>query len=116
MEEIQVTYKVLGFEEAGETSFYMEVSEKQYEKLEDAEFEGEFLDSDYLSENMRGLHKKILKAIRNNMEEEGLEPGDGMVEKTLPWGAKYKEHEEGADHSLMEILAEDEDIEYEITI
>lgn len=115
MEEIEITYTVLGFEEAGETTFDMEVSDRQYERLEDAELDGELLDSDYISENMPGLHKKILKAIRENMEEEGLEPGDGMVEKRRLFGA-YKEYEEGADHSMMAVLADDDDIEYEITI
>lgn len=116
MEDIEITYTVLGFEEAGETTFDMEVSDRQYERLEDAELDGELLDSDYMSDNMPGLHKKILDAIRENMEEEGLESGDGMVEKKLPWGATYKEYEEGADHSMMEVLADDEDIEYYITI
>lgn len=116
MEDIEITYTVLGFEEAGETTFDMEVSGRQYERLEDAELDGELLDTDYISENMPGLHKKILKAIRDNMEEEGLEPGDGMVEKRLPWGATYKEHVDGADHSMMEVFADDDDIEYEITI
>lgn len=61
MEEIEITYKVLGFEEAGETSFDMEISEKQYERLSDADDEGELLDSDFLSEEMPGIHKKILR-------------------------------------------------------
>ena len=115
MEEIEITYKVGGCEEAGETSFDMEISEKQYERLSDADDEGELLDSDFLSEEMPGIHKKILKAIRENMEEESLNPDDGKVEKTTCWGARYKEYSSSADHSLMEI-ADDEDIEYEVSL
>lgn len=115
MEEIEITYTVLGFEDAGETTFSMEISEKQYERLSDADDDGELLDSDFLSEEMPGIHKKILKAIRENMEEESLNPNDGMVEKTTCWGARYKEHSEGADHSFMEI-ADDDDIEYEVAL
>lgn len=115
MEEIEITYKVWGFEEAGETTFYMEISEKQYERLSDADDEGELLDSDFLGEEMPGIHKKILKAIRENMEEESFNPDDGKVEKRTCWGARYKEYSSGADHSLMEI-ADDDDIEYEVNL
>ena len=83
---IEITYTVFGFDEAGETSFDMEVSDHLYNKLQDAEDEGEMLDSDYISEEMPGIHRKILKAIRENMEEEGMNPDDGMIEKRYPWG------------------------------
>lgn len=115
MEEIEITYKVWGFEEAGETTFYMEISEKLYERLSDADDEGELLDSDFLSEEMPGIHKKILKAIRENMEEESFNPDDGKVEKRTCWGARYNEYSSGADHSLM-VIASDEDIEYEVNL
>lgn len=112
MEEIEITYRVSGFEVAGETTFFMEISEEQYQRLSDAE---EILDSYTLSEEMPGIHKKILKAIRENMEEEGLNPNDGLVKKRTNWGAPYEEYSEGADHLLMSI-SDDEDIEYEINL
>lgn len=34
---IEITYTVFGFDEAGETSFDMEVSDHLYNKLQDAE-------------------------------------------------------------------------------
>ena len=37
---IEITYTVFGFDEAGETSFDMEVSDHLYNKLQDAEDEG----------------------------------------------------------------------------
>lgn len=113
---IEITYTVFGFDEAGETSFDMEVSDHLYNKLQDAEDEGEMLDSDYISEEMPGIHRKILKAIRENMEEEGMNPDDGMIEKQYPWGAHYKEYNSDASHMEMYNMAEDDDIEYSVTI
>ncbi len=113
---IEITYTVFGFDEAGETSFDMEVSDHLYNKLQDAEDEGEMLDSDYISEEMPGIHRKILKAIRENMEEEGMNPDDGMIEKRYPWGAHYKEYSSDASHMEMYNMAEDDDIEYSVTI
>ena len=116
MNEIEVTYTVFGFEEAGETSFDMDVSDNLYNKLQDAEECGESLDSDYISEEMPGIHRKILKAIHENMEEEGLNPDDGKIEKRLPWGATYREDCPGASHMEMYNMAEDDDIEYSVTV
>lgn len=70
---IEVTYSVFGHDELGETTFDMDVSEAVYENLQDAEDEGDYLDSDFISENWKGIHKKIVKAIRQNMEEESLD-------------------------------------------
>lgn len=116
MNEIEITYTVFGFEEAGETSFDMDVSDSIYNKLQDAEDEGELLDSDYISEEMPGIHRKILKAIRKNMEEECLNPDDGKIEKHTPWGTTYMEDCLEASHEEMSYMADDDDIEYTITI
>ena len=116
MEEIEITYSVFGFDEADETTFSMEVSDNLYEKLQDAEDEGNLLDSDYISEEMKGIHKKILKAIRHNMEEEGLEPDDGIIENKTCWGASNKEYSLDASHSFIHDMAEDDDIEYSIDL
>lgn len=113
---IVITYSVAGYEEAGETSFDMDVSDSIYENLQNAEDEYEFLDSNFISVNMKGVHKKILKAIRENLEDESMNPYDGMVEKSMPWGYKYKEYEPAHSHSEMNISAEDDDIEYEVSL
>jgi len=113
MEEIEITYSVFGFED---TTFSMEISEKLYDKLDDAESDGELLDSEYISEAMPRLHKNIIKAIRNNIEECSLDPDDGLIEKSTSWGAKYKEYSDAADHSWMDALTDDDDIEYSIEL
>ena len=113
---IEITYTVFGFDEAGETTFEMDVSDSVFNKLQDAEDEGETLDSDYVSENFERIHKMILKAIRENMEEESLDPDDGKVEKMTSWGYKYKEDCPATSHSDMNILADDDDIDYSISL
>ena len=111
---IEITYTVIGFDELGETTFDMEVSNRVFQKLQDAEDEGEYLDSEYISENMHKIHKKILRAIRNDMEEKGMDPDDGMVEKRYSWGAPYKEYNPVVSYSEMQCIADDEDIDYTI--
>ena len=113
---IEVTYTVMGFGEAGETTFDMDVSEKVYDTLQEADDEGELLDSEYISENHRNIHRKILKAIRENMEEESMDPEDGTIEKRLPWGATFREDCPGASHAEMLTETEDDDIEYSIEL
>ncbi len=113
---IEIVYTVNGYDEAGETSFDADVSDSVYESLENAESSGEFLDSDYISENLEGIHKKILKAIRKNMEEESWNSDDGKVDKRMPWGFTYKEDCSGASHEDMLDFAEDDDIEYTISL
>ena len=55
---IEITYTVFWFDEAGETTFDMDVSDSVFNKLQNAEDEGEILDSDYMSENFERIHKK----------------------------------------------------------
>ena len=50
------------------------------------------------------------------MQEEGLNPDDGKKEKRLPWGATYMEDCPEASHMEMYNMAEDDDIEYTITV
>ena len=116
MNEIEVTYTVLGFEEAGETSFYTEVSDRIYDKLQDAEDDGGYLDSYYIAEEMPGIHRIILGRIRENMAEEGLDPDDGKIERHTLLGGGDKEDCFEASHSLMHGLADDDDIEYTIML
>ena len=115
-ETIEITYTVFGFDEVGETSFDMDVSEHTYERLQDAEDDGETLDSDYISYEMDNLHDKILRAIRENMRDYDIyDPDDGMTKKTMPWGYTYKEKDESRSHSSMQYV-DDDDIEYEISL
>lgn len=111
---IEITYSVLGYEEAGETTFDMDVNEKDKRWLSGAEDDGEYLDSDYISENRVGLHKRILRAIRKDMEERSLDADDGMVAKR--YASLVKEYHQEASHQDMSNFAEDEDIEYTLTL
>lgn len=113
MEEIEITYSAFGF---NESTFTMEISDNLYEKLEDADLDGEYLDSDYISENKPRIHKQIIRAIRNDMEDKTLEPDEGFVEKVRKHKSKYKEYLEAADHNLMDVLTDDDDITYEIEL
>lgn len=69
-ETIEVSYSVIGYDDFGDNTFEMDIKERDYNWLTDKEDDGEYLDSDYVSENRRGLHKRILWAIRKNMEDE----------------------------------------------
>ena len=66
-ETIEVSYAILGDDEE---TIDVEVKERDYEWLTNKDEDGEHLDSDFLSENRRGLHKRILRAIREHIEEE----------------------------------------------
>ena len=65
-ETIEVSYAILGDDEE---TIDVEVKERDYEWLTNKDEDGEYLDSDFLSENRRGLHKRILRAIREHIEE-----------------------------------------------
>lgn len=113
---IEITYSVFGYDEIGETSFELDVSDKVYDKLQEAEDDGEDLDSDFISNDLGKIHHIILRAIRENMAELAMEPDDGMVEKRLPWGFTYKEKDENLSHDNMLIMADDDDIEYYVEL
>ncbi len=114
-ETIEVSYTVLGYDRLGETTFDMDVKEKEYEWLSEKEGEGEYLDSDFISENRRGLHKRILKAIRNNMKDEACDPDDGMVEYVSS-AIHRRDFFEDASYDYASDFADDDDIEYTITL
>lgn len=86
---IEVSYTVLGYGSLYEISIDVEVKERELKWLTKQEEEGEYLDSDFISENLRSLHKRILRAIRENIE-----------------------FEQGDDDSMID----DDDIVYTITI
>ncbi|MBO7418885.1 MAG: hypothetical protein J6U14_08140 [Bacteroidaceae bacterium] len=113
-ELIEITYSVDGFAAVGETTFTKCVSESIYNKLRNIEDEGETLDSLYLSEHKKGLHKYIIRAIRENMLEEGLSPDDGMIEKGTILFGKYSEFHPEASYKYMHDMAMEDEIEYTI--
>lgn len=116
MGKLEITYTVWGFDEVGETTFEMDVSENTYERLQRAEDDYEMLDQDFISSEMYSLHKKILRKIRKNMEEESwLDPDDGMIEKRTSWGHSYKEYNDSLSHDSMR-FASDYEIEYTIEL
>lgn len=84
-ETIEISYTILCREDLGENTFDMDVKERDYDWLTDKEEEGEYLDSDFISENRRGLHKRIVKAIRQNMEEELFEETFSLVDDEIEY-------------------------------
>ena len=67
-ETIEVSYTVYGHDDLDEVSVDVEVKERELEWLTEKDEDGEYLDSEYISENRRGLHKRILRAIREDIE------------------------------------------------
>lgn len=67
---IEVSYTVSGYDDLDEIGIDVEVKERELEWLTEKDEDGEYLDSDYISENRRSLHKRILKAIREDIEFE----------------------------------------------
>lgn len=112
---IEITYSVFGYDRLGETTFDIEVKDKEYEWLQNAEGEEGELTSGYISENRPSLHKRIIKAIRNNMKDEACDPDDGLVE-TYVSGVHRKDFYEDASYDYASDFAEDDDIEYTVTL
>ena len=67
-ETIEVSYTVYGHDDLDEVSVDVEVKERELEWLTEKDEDGEYLDSEFISENRRGLHKRILRAIREDIE------------------------------------------------
>ena len=93
----------------------MEVKDKEYDWLQNTEEEEGELTSDYISENRPGLHKRIIKAIRKNMKDEACNPDEGLVE-TYVSGVHRKDYQEDASYESASDIAEDDDIEYTVTL
>ena len=69
-ETIEVSYSVLGYNEIGETTFDVDIKESDFDWLTKKDDDGEYLDYNFIAENRRSLHKRILRAIRENIEDE----------------------------------------------
>lgn len=111
LNSIEVTFSVFGYDELRDTTFDMKVKDSDYEWLQDAEE----LESDHISKNRERLHKKIIRAIRENMKERALDPDDGIVEVYVS-GSHRKEFHEQASNDYANSFAEDDDIEYTVTL
>ena len=90
------------------------LSDRDLRRLKAADDNGEYLDSDYISEHMNSIHNKIIEAIREDLELKSGDPHDGMVEVHHPpayWGWE-KVH---ASHQEMS-LADEYEIEYTVDV
>lgn len=113
-ETAEITYSFIG-SDAPEDSFEMELSEKDADKLKEAEEKGEFLDSNYISENLRSIHRKILNSIREGLESKTGDPHDGMKEVYYPpayhgWEKAHDSHQD-----LLDTFSDDS-VEYEVEL
>lgn len=107
-----VSYSVL---DAPEEECDLEnLSDRDLRRLKAADDNGEYLDSDYISEHMRSIHDKIIEAIREDLELKSGDPHDGMIERRTAWGATYWEKDH-ASHQEMS-LADDYEIEYTVDV
>lgn len=113
-EFVEITYSVFGYDEAGETTFEWSPGKGDLQWMEEAEDEGELLDSDYISESNPQLHGRILKTIRKNMEELGEDDDDGMVAR--PYASLCKDFHPSASHMHMHEFADEDDVEYSVVI
>ena len=107
-----VTYSVMDAPE--EECDLDNLSDRDLQRLKAADDNGEYLDSDYISEHMHSIHNKIIEAIREDLESKSGDPHDGMVEVHHPpayWGWE-KVH---ASHQEMS-MADDFEIEYTVDI
>lgn len=107
-----VTYSVLDAPE--EDCDLDNLSIRDLQRLKAADENGEYLDSDYISEHMHSIHNKIIEAIREDLELKSGDPNDGMVEVHHPpayWGWE-KVH---ASHQEMS-QADEYEIEYMVDI
>lgn len=90
------------------------LSNRDLQRLKAADDNGEYLDSDYISEHMHSIHNKIIEAIREDLESKSGDPHDGMVEVHHPpayWGWE-KVH---ASHQEMS-LADEYEIDYTVDV
>lgn len=109
-ETAEITYSIMS-SDASDDSFEMEFSEEEADKLKEAEENGGFLDSVYISENLKFIHRKILRAIREDLEEKSEDPHDGMKEVFYPPACFVWERTHNSHQDLLDLFDED-DVEY----
>ena len=69
-DSIEVCYSVFGHDNLDDISVEVDIKEHELDWLTEREEEGESLDSDFISENRRGLHNRIMRAIHDDIEYE----------------------------------------------
>lgn len=107
-----VTYSVLDAPE--EECDLDNLSNLDLQRLKAADENGEYLDSDYISEHMHSIHNKIIEAIREDLECKSGDPHDGMVEIRHSWGGSHWEKDH-ASHEEMRFAC-DFEIEYTVDV
>ena len=84
---LEVSYTVFCHDDLNDISVNVDIKDHELEWLKEKDEEGEYLDSDFVSENHKGLHKRILRAIREDIEymydEDGSTIDDDDIEYTV---------------------------------
>ena len=112
---VEVEYCVPWMITQGDDVVEVNLPPSDVKRLLKVEDDGGELTSDYLSKNMKNVHRKILKAIREDMDEKSDDPDDGMVvEYSAP--CFYDKVKKYNSHSDMLFDAADDDIEYNVSI
>ena len=113
-ETAEITYSFIG-SDAPDDTFEMEFSVNDADKLKEAEEDGEFLDSNYISENLKSIHRKILCAIQEDLEDKSEDLHDGMKEVFYPPACFVWEKTHDSHQDLLDLFDED-DVEYTVDI
>ncbi|MBR0489298.1 MAG: hypothetical protein IJJ68_03730 [Prevotella sp.] len=95
-----------------------EIPDSWYDRLEEYEDDGELLDKDFISEEIPKLHKRILKAIKEQVEDyQMLDDFPKHKEKISANWVEVYDHESSKEllYYDMDDLDED-DLEYEVII
>lgn len=107
-----VTYSILDAPE--EECDLDNLSSRDLQRLKAADDDGEYLDSEYISEHMHSIHNKIIEAIRDDLESKTGDPHDGMREFYYPpayhtWEKVHTSHQDM-------LFSDDYEIEYTVDI
>ena len=111
---VEVSYNV-PWMNSNDDEIQVELPKMDIKRLVKAEERGEELSSEYISGQMKSIHKKILRAIKDDMEEKSWNPDDGMVEKYSP-PCFYDKVKVRPSHQDMLDYADNEEIEYFVNI
>ena len=108
----EITYTFIG-SDAPKDKFEMEFSEKDADRLKEAEQNVGVLDSNYISKNLKSIHRKILRGICEDLEAKSGDPHDGMIQVHHPpaYHAWEKVHDSHQD--LLDSFSNDA-VEYEV--
>ena len=116
--KLNLTFSVPWMDSAEET-IDLTLPKKDCKKLKDASDAGEILDTAYISASMPTIHKRIIRFIKNYLDEETYDPDDGYVEIKVtspPALVIRKRVKVYPSHLDMLLDAQDEDFDYYIEI